>query len=114
MANDYTDGLALRSMKMIFDYLPKAYENGSDAEARQKVHNASTMAGMAFANAFLGINHSMAHKLGHTVIAEGVEHERQLQYLRENNCDRVQGYLISKPLDAQDALSLLDNYPFNI
>jgi len=56
---------------------------------------------------------SMAHKLGHTVIAEGVEHERQLQYLRENNCDRVQGYLISKPLDAQDALSLLENYPLN-
>ncbi|WP_074037091.1 bifunctional acetaldehyde-CoA/alcohol dehydrogenase [Exiguobacterium profundum] len=64
MANDYTDGLCLRAIKMIFDYLPKAYENGSDAEARQKVHNASTMAGMAFANAFLGINHSIAHKIG--------------------------------------------------
>jgi PAS domain S-box-containing protein len=56
---------------------------------------------------------SMAHKLGHTVIAEGVEHELQLQYLRENNCDRVQGYLISKPLDAQDALLLLENYTLN-
>lgn len=56
---------------------------------------------------------SMAHKLGHTVIAEGVEHERQLQYLRENNCDRVQGYLISKPLDAQDALLFLEDYLFN-
>ena len=56
---------------------------------------------------------SMAHKLGHTVVAEGVEYEQQLQYLRENNCDRVQGYLISKPLDAQDALSFLENYPLN-
>lgn len=64
LANDYTDGLALKAIKMIFDYLPRAYENGSDAEAREKVHNASTMAGMAFANAFLGINHSIAHKIG--------------------------------------------------
>ncbi|GEM_PF-451772 len=56
---------------------------------------------------------SMAHKLGHTVIAEGVEHERQLQYLRENNCDKVQGYLISKPLDALDALSFLKIYTLN-
>nr|WP_326188130.1 bifunctional acetaldehyde-CoA/alcohol dehydrogenase [Exiguobacterium indicum] len=64
LANDYTDGLALKAIKMIFDYLPRAYANGSDAEAREKVHNASTMAGMAFANAFLGINHSIAHKIG--------------------------------------------------
>ncbi|MET4654734.1 acetaldehyde dehydrogenase/alcohol dehydrogenase [Exiguobacterium sp. PvP048] len=64
LANDYTDGLALKAIKMIFEYLPRAYDNGSDAEAREKVHNASTMAGMAFANAFLGINHSIAHKIG--------------------------------------------------
>ncbi|KOP28928.1 acetaldehyde dehydrogenase [Exiguobacterium sp. BMC-KP] len=64
LANDYTDGLALKAIKMIFEYLPRAYANGSDAEAREKVHNASTMAGMAFANAFLGINHSIAHKIG--------------------------------------------------
>jgi len=64
LANDYTDGLALKAIKMIFEYLPRAYANGSDAEAREKVHNASTMAGMAFANAPLGINHSIAHKIG--------------------------------------------------
>ena len=65
LATDYTDGLALRSLKMIFEYLPKAYENGqTDVLAREKMANAATMAGMAFANAFLGICHSMAHKLG--------------------------------------------------
>ncbi len=65
MATDYTDGLALRSLQMIFDYLPRAYDNGpNDAEAREKMANAATMAGMAFANAFLGVCHSMAHKLG--------------------------------------------------
>ena len=65
MATDYTDGLALRSLKMIFEYLPRAYENGAkDPIAREKMANAATMAGMAFANAFLGICHSMAHKLG--------------------------------------------------
>ena len=65
MATDYTDGLALRSLKMIFEYLPRAYDNGAnDPEAREKMANAATMAGMAFANAFLGVCHSMAHKLG--------------------------------------------------
>ena len=65
MATDFTDGLALRSLKMIFEYLPRAYENGAkDPIAREKMANAATMAGMAFANAFLGICHSMAHKLG--------------------------------------------------
>ncbi|MBQ1518212.1 MAG: bifunctional acetaldehyde-CoA/alcohol dehydrogenase [Clostridia bacterium] len=65
MATDYTDGLALRSLKMIFDYLPRAYDNGpNDPAAREKMANAATMAGMAFANAFLGVCHSMAHKLG--------------------------------------------------
>ena len=65
MATDYTDSLALRSLKMIFEYLPKAYENGqNDYVAREKMANAATMAGMAFANAFLGVCHSMAHKLG--------------------------------------------------
>ncbi|MBQ7810788.1 MAG: bifunctional acetaldehyde-CoA/alcohol dehydrogenase, partial [Clostridia bacterium] len=65
MATDYTDGLALRSLKMIFEYLPKAYDNGAnDPVAREKMANAATMAGMAFANAFLGVCHSMAHKLG--------------------------------------------------
>ena len=65
LATDYTDGLALKSMKNIFAYLPSAYENGAaDETAREKMADASTMAGMAFANAFLGICHSMAHKLG--------------------------------------------------
>ena len=65
MATDYTDGLAKQSLQTIFKYLPRAYENGqSDVEAREKMANAATMAGMAFANAFLGVCHSMAHKLG--------------------------------------------------
>lgn len=65
LATDYTDGLALKALKSIFEYLPRAYENGAtDPVAREKMANASTMAGMAFANAFLGVCHSMAHKLG--------------------------------------------------
>ena len=65
MATDYTDGLAIQSLKTIFAYLPRAYDNGpNDPEAREKMANAATMAGMAFANAFLGVCHSMAHKLG--------------------------------------------------
>lgn len=65
MATDYTDGLALRAMKLIFKYLPGAYDNGqTDVKAREEMATASTMAGMAFANAFLGVCHSMAHKLG--------------------------------------------------
>ena len=65
MATDYTDSLALNSLKIIFKYLPRAYDNGeTDIEAREKMANAATMAGMAFANAFLGVCHSMAHKLG--------------------------------------------------
>ncbi len=65
LATDYTDGLALKSLKTVFTYLPRAYENGqTDVEAREKMANAATMAGMAFANAFLGVCHSMAHKLG--------------------------------------------------
>ena len=64
MATDYTDGLALKAMKNVFDYLPAAYNDGTNVEARQKMADASCMAGMAFANAFLGVCHSMAHKLG--------------------------------------------------
>ena len=65
MATDYTDGLAIRALQMIFQYLPRAYDNGqTDPVAREKMGNAATMAGMAFANAFLGVCHSMAHKLG--------------------------------------------------
>ena len=64
MASDYTDSLALKAIKLVFDYLPRAYRDGNDVEARDHMANASCMAGMAFANAFLGLNHSMAHKLG--------------------------------------------------
>lgn len=65
LASDYTDALAIHSIEMVFDYLKRSYDNGAkDPVAREKMHNASTMAGMAFTNAFLGINHSLAHKLG--------------------------------------------------
>jgi acetaldehyde dehydrogenase/alcohol dehydrogenase len=65
MASDYTDGLALQAIQMVFKYLKSSYDNGKyDPIAREKMHNASCLAGMAFANAFLGINHSLAHKLG--------------------------------------------------
>jgi acetaldehyde dehydrogenase/alcohol dehydrogenase len=65
LATEYTDGQALEAIRLLFEYLPEAYEKGADApEAREKVHYAATMAGMAFANAFLGVCHSMAHKLG--------------------------------------------------
>ena len=64
MSSDYTDGLALRAMKLVLEYLERAYDDGTDVEARDHMANASCLAGMAFANAFLGVNHSMAHKLG--------------------------------------------------
>ncbi len=64
MASDFTDSLALRAIKLVFEYLPRAYKDGNDIEARDHMANASCMAGMAFANAFLGVNHSLAHKLG--------------------------------------------------
>ena len=64
MASDYTDGLAEKAVELVFKNIREAYNNGSNKEAREKMHNASTIAGMAFTNAFLGINHSLAHKIG--------------------------------------------------
>ncbi len=65
LANDFTDGLALQAIKLVFEFLERSYKHGSaDPEARERMHNASTIAGMAFANAFLGMNHSLSHKVG--------------------------------------------------
>ncbi len=90
MATDYTDGLALQALKVIFEYLPHAYDNGTtDIKAREKMANAATMAGMAFANAFLGVCHSMAHKLGAFYhLPHGVANALMIeQVLRFNACE---------------------------
>lgn len=64
VASDYTEGLSMKAIQLVFDFLPTAYHDGKNAKAREKMHNASTIAGMAFTNAFLGINHSLSHKMG--------------------------------------------------
>ena len=91
MATEYTDGLAIEALKNIFKYLPRAYENGAnDPEAREKMANAATMAGMAFANAFLGVCHSMAHKLGaFHHIPHGVANALMIDYVLRFNSAEV-------------------------
>lgn len=91
MATDYTDGLALRALKMIFEYLPRAYDDGAtDVAAREKMANAATMAGMAFANAFLGVCHSMAHKLGaFHHIAHGIANALMIDEVLRFNASEV-------------------------
>ena len=88
MATDFTDSLALKATKNVFNYLPRAYNNGSDVEARDKMATASCMAGMAFANAFLGVNHSLAHKLGaFHHIPHGIANALVLTYVMRYNAE---------------------------
>ncbi len=89
MATDYTDGLALVAIRNIFNYLPRAYEKGAaDPEAREKMANASTIAGIAFANAFLGICHSMAHKLGaYHHLPHGIANALLIEHVMKYNAD---------------------------
>ena len=91
LATPYTDGLAVEAAKLIFKYLPRAYENGAnDPEAREGMANAATMAGMAFANAFLGVCHSMAHKLGaFHHIPHGVANSLMLNHVIRFNCSET-------------------------
>ena len=91
MATEYTDGLAIEALKNIFKYLPRAYDNGqNDPVAREKMANAATMAGMAFANAFLGVCHSMAHKLGaYHHLPHGVANALMIDYVLEFNAAEV-------------------------
>ncbi len=91
MATEYTDGMAIESIKNIFKYLPSAYENGAnDPVAREKMANAATMAGMAFANAFLGVCHSMAHKLGaFHHIPHGIANALMIEYVLRFNSEEV-------------------------
>jgi acetaldehyde dehydrogenase/alcohol dehydrogenase len=91
MATDFTDGLALKALKVIFEYLPACYDNGQNEPfAREKVAHAATMAGMAFANAFLGVCHSMAHKLGaFHHIAHGIANALMLEQVIRFNSSEV-------------------------
>ena len=90
-ASDYTDPLAKKAINLVFDYLPEATENGENMKAREKMHNASTMAGMAFSNSSLGIIHSLAHKIGGELhITHGLANAILLPYVIEYNYDAAQ------------------------
>lgn len=92
-ADDYTDPLALHAIRLVMEYLPKAYENGKDAEAREKMHDASTLAGMAFSNASLGIVHSLAHKIGGEFgITHGEANAIMLPYIIDYNRKETDKY----------------------
>ena len=95
MASDYTDGLAIHAIELVFKYLRRSYNNPQDEEAREKIHNASCIAGMAFSNAFLGINHSMAHKLGGEYhIPHGRANSVLLPYVIEYNAQKPTKFTI--------------------
>ena len=95
LASDYTNGLAIKAIELIFKYLPRSYENPNDTVAREKVHNASCIAGMAFTNAFLGINHSLAHKLGGEFnIPHGRANAVLLPYVIEYNSQKPTKFTI--------------------
>ena len=95
LASDYTNGLAIKAIELIFKYLPRSYENANDTVAREKVHNASCIAGMAFSNSFLGINHSLAHKLGGEFnITHGRANAVLLPYVIEYNAQKPTKFTI--------------------
>lgn len=104
IANDYTDALAIHALKLVFEYLPKACENPDDMEAREKMHNASTMAGIAFTSASLGLVHSLAHKIGGEFgITHGLANAILLPYITQFNrkaSDKVDW--IEKELNVED------------